>query len=186
VTLIVAWRDPFCMVSDALETSITSATSSVGPKMTAVTESIAIGFAGFEGDYRKIVAEVRKLPVMDWDTFEMATRTIVDTLNAGKPCNLIAAIVVAGMIGCEAGIFDAVGPLEMSPTRMCAFAGSGGTYACAAKALATRYYRDPDAALGEDLLRTIVEAGVQADEWSAKPIHRINLGAPLLPYKWLE
>ena len=24
------------------------------------------------------------------------------------------------------------------------------------------------------------------DEWSAKPIHRINLGSPLLPYRWLE
>jgi 20S proteasome alpha/beta subunit len=186
MTMIVAWRDPFCLVSDDRRTSIMSEKSSVGPKMVALTESIALGFAGFEPDYQTIVAAVRKLPVEDWDTFEMATRTIVDNLNTGKPCSLIAAIVVAGMIGDEPGIFDDVGPLEMARTRKCAFAGSGGIYACAGKALATRYCRDPDEALGEDLLRTIVVAAVQADEWGAKPIHRINLGGPLLPYRWLE
>ncbi len=180
MTTIVAWRDPFCMVSDDRRTSILSEKSSVGPKMTAFTDRLAIGFAGGEGDFGKIVAEVRKLPVLDSDTFEMATRTIVDNLNSGKPCSLIVAMVVAGKIGDEPGIFDAVGPLDMARTRKCAFAGSGGIYASAAKALATRYCRDRDEALGEDLLRTIVEAAVQADEWSAKPIHGIDLGDPVV------
>jgi len=39
--------------------------------------------------------------------------------------------------------------------------------------------------IGEDLLKTIVEAGTQADEYSGKPIHRIDLDRLRKPYKWL-
>ena len=62
MTLIVAWRDPFCMVSDDLETSgISQDASSVGPKMEALSERLALGFAGPKDGYRKVVKRVRKL-----------------------------------------------------------------------------------------------------------------------------
>jgi ATP-dependent protease HslVU (ClpYQ) peptidase subunit len=187
LTLIVAWRDPFCMVSDDLETSdVTRVKSSVGPKMAAIADSsLILGFAGPKEDYESIVEQVSKLPAADWDTFEMATRKIIDDLNEDRSCKRQATVVVAGMIGGISGIFDSVGMPGIARTRKCAFAGSGGIVACAAKGLATRYCRDPDEAMGEELLRTIVEAGGQADEWSGKPIHRIDFDRLRNPYVWL-
>jgi hypothetical protein len=47
MTLIVAWRDPFCMVSDDRETPDVAEPRSLGrPKMTLLPRGLAIGLAG--------------------------------------------------------------------------------------------------------------------------------------------
>jgi hypothetical protein len=180
------------MVSDGLQTNdLTHATSSVGPTMAAIPDSsLVIGFAGPEGDFKGIVDEARRLPSVDWDTFEMDVREIVDNLNeppnqSPRPCKLQVTVVVAGWIGEVKGIFDSVGYPREALRRRYAFAGSGGILASAAKALATRYCAEE--VVSEDLLKTIVDARAQADDNSGKPIWRIDLDRPIKrAYVWLQ
>ncbi|MEA2637729.1 MAG: hypothetical protein QOE18_786, partial [Chloroflexota bacterium] len=82
VTKIVAWRDPFCILSDDLGIPDLSEARSVGPKMRALSDSLVLGLAGPGNELGNVVAGIqRSLPAPDWRSLVNATDEVVDGIN---------------------------------------------------------------------------------------------------------
>jgi hypothetical protein len=199
MTMIVAWRDPFCLVADSRESGAFERRSSVGwKKIVHLSEELVLGLAGPSTALPEIEKGVLgALPTAgSWADFEYATQDIVGTVNdrtysLKQSLKEMVTIVVAGTIGGQAGLFDmgpfAVGrePRETAETQQFAFAGSGGMCANAARAIASMWRPE---IVREDLLRTSVEAAVKMDPGqTGKPIWRVDLGVGAMKsvYEWL-
>jgi hypothetical protein len=193
MTLIVAWRDPFCLVGDSLAASPMFAARLPLPaeKIRVVRSTdLAVGMAGPGDDFDEIVAGVSADPQTDWTALKLATQEIVSAINAPRayePTHV--SVVVAGTAGGYRDVF-ACGPLsgmseaDTAAGRSFAWAGTGGYAASVALEEASQSHPE---ATGEDLLRMIVCEAVVADpRHSGKPIYRIDLehGATE-PYVWL-
>jgi len=198
--MIVAWRDPFCLVADSLESSSTLGPSStvLWKKIVPLSDDLVLGFAGPSTALPEIQEKVRSaLPTAgDWWALDNAIQDIVGDVNdrtysLKKSLEEAVSIAIAGTIGSRKGLFD-MGPLAVgrasgrSPEdQEFAFAGSGGIFANAARALASTWQPK---IVGEDLLRTSVEAAVKMDPGhTGKPIWRVDLGvgATKSTYIWL-
>jgi hypothetical protein len=82
MTLVLAWRDPFCLVSDDVATGLFGGKSSVGAKIKVISDGLALGTAGYGDFHGEIVELVGALPVADWTTLARATQEIVDDVTA--------------------------------------------------------------------------------------------------------
>jgi hypothetical protein len=197
MTMIVACRDPFWLVSDGLESDLVKGgTYASGAKIKAIPSSgLAIGIAGVGSLLDALVADVQS--VLDktptWHALENATRSIVNDINArpeipGMGISAVVAGTLAGVQdifawGPEAELAGAVGT---SLGRHVAVAGTGGLRANVGRTLTSRYCPE---VTGEDLLTTMVEVAIQTDEGrSGNPIWRIDLGGDSLApaYVWLS
>jgi hypothetical protein len=195
VTLIVAWRDPFCMVSDDLETPFFEKPRALSApkKMTMLSQGLVLGLAGPGNELDKIVAGLQPfLPEQNWPRLEDATRAIVDGINDRiELIERMVTVVIAGTHGGERGIFDE-GPRAVTRggtdglwlDRPWAFAGSGGMYAQVGREIASHWRPK---VVGEGQLMMIAGVATDLDRDSAKPIWRIDLAdGASEPYKWLE
>lgn len=195
--MIVAWRDPFCLVADSLESGAFERRSSVGSKkIVEISDDLVLGFAGPSTALPEIEREVRRaLPSAgSWDVLEMATQNIVGDVNDRTYClkqslKEMVTVVIAGTIGGRPGLFD-MGPFAVSRapgqtalSQRFAFAGSGGMCASAARAIASKWRSE---VTGEALLITIVEAGAKMDPGqTGNQIWRADLDGAIKPYPWL-
>ena len=121
VTLIVAWRDPFCLVADSLESSSTLGPSfTVGwKKIIPLADDLVLGFAGPSTALPEIEEKVRgALPTAgDWWTLLYATQEIVGEVNdrtysLKKSLFELVTVAIVGTVGSRKGLFD-MGPLAM-------------------------------------------------------------------------
>lgn len=100
MTLVLAWRDPFCLVSDDAETGLFGEKRSVGPKIKVISNGLALGTAGYGDSHEDIVRRVGALPVADWTKLAMATQEIVDDVNRQYPNpRMQVAVVLARTVG---------------------------------------------------------------------------------------
>jgi hypothetical protein len=194
MTMIVAWRDPFCLVADSRESGAFERRSDVGSKKIAhISYDVVIGLAGPGSALDGIVLEVRRvLPTVGWRDLEAATQNIVGDLNDRTDhLEKMVTVVIAGTIDGRPGLFDsgpcavARAPGDSALEQPCAFAGSGGILANAAHAIASMWRPE---VRGEELLIAIVEAAVRGDaSHTKKPIWRVDLGAGVIApaYEWL-
>jgi hypothetical protein len=192
--MCVAWRDPFCIVSDDLATHDTAGPRSLGrPKMKPLSQGLALGLAGPGDELDKIIAALQPfLAEGRWARLVDETWGIVESINHGIDLvERMVTVVIAGTLGEQTGIFDA-GPRATRAgisgdrlDRRWAFAGSGGIYAHVAQEIAFRWRPK---VVGEELLRLIADVATDTDKDSAKPIWRIDLGNDAIEpaYKWLE
>lgn len=196
MTMIVAWRDPFCMVSDDLETPMFAKPRvlSAPKKIAMLSQGLALGLAGPGSELGKIVAGLQPfLPEQSWPRLADATQAIVGGINDRiELIERMVTVVIAGTHGGQRGIFDE-GPRAATRggtnglwlDRPWAFAGSGGVYAQVAIEIAARWR---PGVVGDGLLRMITDVATDADKDSAKPIWRIDLGNDVIEpaYKWTE
>jgi hypothetical protein len=194
MTLIVAWRDPFCMVSDDRETPDFAGPRSRGcPKMTILSPGLALGLAGPGDELGNVAAGLQQfLSEQSWPRLEDATWAIVDRINDGIDLlERMVTVVIAGTLGSQRGMFDAGpravtrgGPNGLWLDSPWGFAGSGGMYAQVAVQIASRWRPE---VVGEGLLRMIADVATDTDTDSAKPIWRIDLADGAVgPYIWLR
>jgi hypothetical protein len=194
MTLIVAWRDPFCIVSDDLETpDFAKPRARSAPKMTILSQGLALGLAGPGNELNSIAAGLQPfLSEQSWPRLEDETWAIVDRINNGIDLlERMVTVVIAGTLGSQRGIFDAGpravtrgGPNGLWLDRPWGFAGTGGLHANIALSMALRY--GPEVK-GEDLLRMIADAATDTDPHSEEPIWRIDLeDGATKPYIWLR
>jgi hypothetical protein len=194
--MIVAWRDPFWLVSDGLETDGTwGATSPSGPKIKPIPGSaLACGISGLGREFGGVIEQLAGLlsDAPSWGLLEWRTRAVVDSINEPLPdLHRGVTVVVAGTLDGARDLFawgpesaTRVGPNDSALGFQCAFAGSGGLYATIAHQIASSYW--PDVA-GEALLRTIAEIAADTDPHSGRPIYRIDLDGPTLePHVWIK
>jgi hypothetical protein len=192
MTLIVAWRDPFCMVSDDAETGLFGGKSSTGSKkIRSISDTLAIGLAGHGSSFEEVVKRVRGvLPAASWRSLEMKTQAIIDDINHRTDVHeRWVTVVIAGTVGGERDSFDS-GPEAARRAGGTAlgqpyvFAGSGGVHASAARAIASRWRRK---VTGEKLLAMIAEVAAETDYFTEKPFWRIDLVDGVTePKIWLQ
>jgi hypothetical protein len=197
MTLIVAWRDPFCLLSDGMQTTpAMQIQSRSGWKIAHIPgSSLALGLAGpaTATTLNMVVREVQQhvLPAAQWDDLCDAARMTVDSINdrpefvSTQPLTVVIADTIAGVIG----IFDSAARAGIAEPRASdrqfAFAGSGGLHAHITKVIASRFCPK---VTGEELLITIIEAAIRTDHAnSGNPIWRIDLGGGEIKpaYEWL-
>ena len=198
VTMIIAWRDPFCLVSDGMQTTpAMQIPSASGSKIAPIpASSLALGIAGpaTATTLNMVVNEVQQhvLPAAHWDELSDGARETVDRINARPEfvSTQPLTVVIAGTIAGEIGIFDSAASVGIAEPpasdRQFAFAGSGGLHAHIAKVIASRFCPE---ATGEELLITLIEAAIRTDPAnSGNPIWRINLGEVTIgpAYQWLS
>jgi len=106
VTMIVAWRDPFCLVADDLGTPDFGEPRSVGPKMRMLSKVLVLGLAGPGNELDNVVAGVQRFPpAPNWRSLTEATDAVVDSINARVEAqhrdalHRMVNVVVAGTVG---------------------------------------------------------------------------------------
>jgi hypothetical protein len=108
MTLIVAWRDPFCMVSDDCDLGIWGDKRSAGgKKLRAMSASLALGLAGPGSLLEEMVGTLEPdLAAEEWPILENATRAVVNSINKGTdvPQRWIS-VVVTGTVGGKRDLF---------------------------------------------------------------------------------
>jgi hypothetical protein len=192
LTTVIAWRDPFCLISDDAETDPETGTlGSVGPKIFRVSPTLACatsGIAVMAAEFRERLAPI--LAARDWADAETEFRAAV--LDTSETHGLLMRAVLAGTIGGVAGIAefppaanDAAGQPGTAVLNPYAALGTGAFVALVARSIASRMDPRPE---GEELLRLMALAAVDTDRNSALPIWRLDLGTPsdAPAYKWLE
>ena len=196
MTTIVAWRDPFWLLSDDLETDhAKNEKSSSGPKIKPIPGSaLACGISGLGREFGGVIELLAGFlsDAPSWGLLEWRTRAVVDRINEPLPdLHRGVTVVVAGTLDGARDLFawgsesaTRVRPNDSALGLQCAFAGSGGLHANIAHRIASKYW--PNVA-GEELLRTIAEIAADTDPDSGMPIYRIDLDGPTLePFVWLK
>ena len=102
MTMVVAWRDPLCIVSDDAATSgFGFVRSSVGPKVVRLSDDVAAGTSGMPTFHSEFLDRVRSLlPTEGWANFEAGVHQILSEINGRStaPGSGMSAVVV-GTIG---------------------------------------------------------------------------------------
>src|SRR5450759_4797800 len=108
MTLILGWRDPFCIVSDDAETDLWGVVSPSGSKIEAVCAGLAVGVAGPSGALAEVAARLRgALPMASWTALEAFARAMVDDINGRDDiARTNVTAVIAGTVGGERGILS--------------------------------------------------------------------------------
>jgi hypothetical protein len=181
MTLILGWRDPFCIVSDDAETSLFGVVSPSGRKIEAVSTSLAVGVAGPSGALAEVATRLRgALPMTSWAALEAFARAMVDDINGRddiERTNVTA--VIAGTVDGERGILSCgpettaagwpVGGVLEVPF---AAAGTGGRDAVV---LALALESVKPEVTGEALLALLCGTVTTIEASCALPIWRIDL-----------
>jgi len=191
MTLLLAWRDPFCLLSDDVATDPqTGLAESVGPKIARISDTMACGTAGFDVLGKEFRQRAASLPMANWPIFEQEMRALLDELNGrfpDVPESMRLSCVAAGTIEGVRGIAEwrpgalrvAVG---MAVFNEFATGGTGGLVAHVARNLA-RIWRP--GTKGLELLEAMVDAAVRTDAYTKPPIWRIDLeGGASEPQVW--
>jgi hypothetical protein len=191
MTLLLGWRDPFCLLSDDVATDPqTGLATSVGPKIAKISEKMACGTAGFDVLGREFRERAVDLPVTNWPIFEEKMRELLNELNGRFPTlpeSMRLSCVAAGTIEGTRGIAEwqpnaRAMPVGLAFLNEFATGGTGGRVAHVTLNVA-RLWR-PEAK-GADLLKLMVEAAVRTDAYTKPPIWRIDLeGGASEPQIW--
>jgi hypothetical protein len=192
MTTVIAWRDPFCVVSDDASTNVETGTLvSVGPKVFRISRTMAFAVSGVgeqAAEFQRRVDPV--IAATTWPEAETAFRqTVMDTTTATLlPFHAILCGSIQGVRGIaefppKAGeVTGLPGSAVLNPY---AALGSGGYVAHVAKAIASRMKPPPT---GEALLRLMALAGIDADRGSGPPVWRLDLESESddPPYVWID
>ena len=198
MTTIIGWRDPFCLVSDDVETDpMTGIRTAVGAKVHRLSDRLAYGSSGFGLLQPTFKARAGGLVgVSDWRELEERLRALVlEVITPFTPlfAGISFAVVVGGTLDgqtgfAEWGLSQAMRAHEMpaagmAPLNPYAAIGTGGVVAQVARSVARRWRPDVD---GEELLGLLAETAADVDSGTGKPIWRLDLAPPIgAPYIWL-
>ena len=130
MTMVVAWRDPFCLVADSREVDRERCEPLSKPvkKLKLISNELAVGLAGYGLDFTGIVAELTKESPTDWATLELLTHKIVSGIRLRPDPRFHDSVVVAGTIGSKRHMFACgarAGMVTSGAERDFAYAGSG-------------------------------------------------------------
>jgi hypothetical protein len=191
MTLIVAWRDPFCLISDsAMTMGVYGTQHQVPPKIRRLSTTIAAGGSGIDLMQGSLLDRIGAIEADDWPSMSAQVAAIVNEINgrAHHPIAYVSA-VVAGTIRGQRGIIEwGADPREQTPEELASgnthcTVGTGGQCADIVKAAASWW--EPELG-GEKLLETMAEVAAKVDIGTSKPIWRIDLeGEVTEPYVWL-
>jgi hypothetical protein len=192
MTLILGWRDPFCIVSDDAETDLWGVVSPSGSKIEAVCAGLAVGVAGPSGALAEVAARLRgALPMASWTALEAFARAMVDDINSRddiERTNVTAVIAgtvdgARGILSCGPETTAAGWPLGGVLEVPFAAAGTGGRDAVV---LALALESVNPEVTGEALLALLCDTVTTIEASCAKPIWRIDLeDGATEPSKWI-